>query len=41
MSAGAWLAVRGRARHQGLIFLASVAIVWLGLAIAHGPLPFG
>jgi uncharacterized membrane protein len=25
---------------DGLIFLASVAIVYLGLALAHGPLPF-
>jgi len=26
---------------DGLIFLVSLAIVWLGLALAHGPLPFG
>ena len=26
---------------EGIVFLASVAIVWLGLALAHGPLPFG
>jgi uncharacterized membrane protein len=26
---------------EGLIFLVSLAIVWLGLALAHGPLPFG
>lgn len=26
---------------EGLVFLASLAIVWLGLALAHGPLPFG
>ena len=26
---------------EGVIFLVSVAIVWLGLALAHGPLPFG
>ena len=25
---------------EGLIFLVSLAIVWLGLALAHGPLPF-
>jgi uncharacterized membrane protein len=26
---------------EGLVFLVSLAIVWLGLALAHGPLPFG
>jgi uncharacterized membrane protein len=26
---------------EGLIFLISLGIVWLGLALAHGPLPFG
>ena len=26
---------------EGILFLASIAIVWLGLALAHGPLPFG
>jgi uncharacterized membrane protein len=26
---------------EGLILLASLAIVWLGLALAHGPRPFG
>ena len=26
---------------EGVIFLLSLAIVWLGLALAHGPLPFG
>lgn len=26
---------------EGIVFLASIAIVWLGLALAHGPLPFG
>jgi uncharacterized membrane protein len=26
---------------EGLVFLVSLAIVWLGLAMAHGPLPFG
>jgi len=26
---------------EGLVFLISLAIVWLGLALAHGPLPFG
>ena len=26
---------------EGLIFLASLAIVWLGLALAHGPTTFG
>jgi uncharacterized membrane protein len=26
---------------EGLIFLVSLAIVWLGLALAHGPLTFG
>ena len=26
---------------EGLVFLLSLAIVWLGLALAHGPLPFG
>jgi uncharacterized membrane protein len=25
---------------EGVIFLVSLAIVWLGLALAHGPLPF-
>jgi uncharacterized membrane protein len=25
---------------EGVIFLISLAIVWLGLALAHGPLPF-
>jgi uncharacterized membrane protein len=25
----------------GLVFIVSLAIVWLGLALAHGPLPFG
>lgn len=26
---------------EGLVFLVSLAIVWLGLALAHGPRPFG
>ena len=26
---------------EALILLVSLAIVWLGLALAHGPLPFG
>jgi uncharacterized membrane protein len=26
---------------EGVVFLVSIAIVWLGLALAHGPLPFG
>lgn len=26
---------------EGVVFLISIAIVWLGLALAHGPLPFG
>ena len=26
---------------EGLVFLVSLAVVWLGLALAHGPLPFG
>ena len=26
---------------EGVVFLVSLAIVWLGLALAHGPLPFG
>jgi uncharacterized membrane protein len=26
---------------EGLVFLVSLAIVWLGLALAHGPLTFG
>jgi uncharacterized membrane protein len=26
---------------EGLVFVLSLAIVWLGLALAHGPLPFG
>ena len=26
---------------EGLVFAVSLAIVWLGLALAHGPLPFG
>ena len=26
---------------EGLVFVVSLAIVWLGLALAHGPLPFG
>jgi uncharacterized membrane protein len=25
---------------EGVVFLISLAIVWLGLALAHGPLPF-
>jgi uncharacterized membrane protein len=25
---------------EGAVFLVSLAIVWLGLALAHGPLPF-
>ena len=25
---------------EGIVFLVSLAIVWLGLALAHGPLPF-
>jgi hypothetical protein len=31
------------ARHdiEGLVFLVSLAVVWLGLPLAHGPLPFG
>lgn len=26
---------------EALVFLDSLAILWLGLALAHGPLPFG
>jgi uncharacterized membrane protein len=26
---------------EGIVFLVSLVIVWLGLALAHGPLPFG
>jgi len=26
---------------EGVVFLLSIVIVWLGLALAHGPLPFG
>ena len=26
---------------EGLVFVVSLAIVWLGLALAHGPLTFG
>jgi uncharacterized membrane protein len=26
---------------EAVVFLISLAIVWLGLALAHGPLPFG
>jgi uncharacterized membrane protein len=26
---------------EALVFLISLAIVWLGLGLAHGPLPFG
>lgn len=26
---------------EGVVFVVSLAIVWLGLALAHGPLPFG
>ena len=26
---------------EGVVFLVSLGIVWLGLALAHGPLPFG
>jgi len=26
---------------EALVFVISLAIVWLGLALAHGPLPFG
>ena len=26
---------------EGLVFLVSLVIVWLGLALAHGPMPFG
>lgn len=26
---------------EAVVFLVSLAIVWLGLALAHGPLPFG
>ena len=26
---------------EALVFVLSLAIVWLGLALAHGPLPFG
>ena len=25
---------------EGVVFVVSLAIVWLGLALAHGPLPF-
>jgi uncharacterized membrane protein len=30
----------GRHAIEGLVFVVSLAIVWLGLALAHGPLPF-
>jgi uncharacterized membrane protein len=26
---------------EALVFVISLAVVWLGLALAHGPLPFG
>lgn len=26
---------------EAVVFLVSLAVVWLGLALAHGPLPFG
>jgi len=26
---------------EAVVFLISLAVVWLGLALAHGPLPFG
>jgi hypothetical protein len=26
---------------EGLVFLVSLGIAWLGLSLAHGPLPFG
>jgi len=34
--------MRSPQRHalEGLVFVVSLAIVWLGLALAHGPLPF-
>ena len=44
-TAGALIAWRLRrpAEHviEAFVFLVSLAIVWLGLALAHGPLPFG
>jgi uncharacterized membrane protein len=42
--AGALIAwhIRRPERHaiEGAVFVVSLAIVWLGLALAHGPLPF-
>jgi uncharacterized membrane protein len=34
--------IRSPQRHalEGVVFVVSLAIVWLGLALAHGPLPF-
>ena len=34
--------MRSPQRHaiEGVVFVVSLAIVWLGLALAHGPLPF-
>ena len=45
--AGVALLITWHARRPGahaieaVVFLVSLAIVWLGLALAHGPLPFG
>ena len=35
--------LRRPAQHviEAFVFVVSLAIVWLGLALAHGPLPFG
>ena len=37
-----WLHIRRPGAHaiEGAVFLVSLVIVWLGLALAHGPLPF-
>jgi hypothetical protein len=34
--------IRSPRRHavEGIVFVVSLVIVWLGLALAHGPLPF-
>jgi hypothetical protein len=38
----AWHLRRPRAHAlEAAVFLVSLAIVWLGLALAHGPRPFG
>ena len=37
-----WLHIRRPGAHalEGAVFVVSLVIVWLGLALAHGPLPF-